>query len=151
LATGAVAFAPSDPSIIYAATGEGVLHSFAKTGLGILKSTDAGKTWTVLGARNFARASVRRIRVHPANPDIVLATASRGGFGRESNEGVPSSPPFGVLRSTNGGANWVRTLAGAATALEIDPTNFNNQYAAIGDTRTPNGVDGDAAGSALNG
>ncbi|MBI4907581.1 MAG: hypothetical protein HY820_28410 [Acidobacteria bacterium] len=151
LATGAVAFAPSDPSIIYAATGEGVLHSFAKTGLGILKSTDAGKSWTVLGARSFARASVRRIRIHPANPNILLATASRAGFGRESTEGLPSSPPFGVLRSTDGGVNWVRTLAGAATALEIDPTNFNNQYAAIGDTRTPNGINNDAAGSALNG
>jgi hypothetical protein len=37
----------------------------------------------------------------------------------------------------------------AGPALEIDPTNFNHQYAAIGDVRT--GVFNDSPGSALNG
>jgi photosystem II stability/assembly factor-like uncharacterized protein len=87
--------------------------------------------------------------VHPTNADIVEAITSRGGFGRDSQEAAPSPPPFGVLKSSDGGATWTRTLAGQATALEIDPTNFDNQYAAIGDVRT--GIFTDSPGSALNG
>ena len=40
-------------------------------------------------------------------------------------------PQFGLRRSTDGGATWVPTLAGQASALEVDPTNFSRQYAAI--------------------
>jgi uncharacterized protein (TIGR03437 family) len=151
LVIGAVAFAPSDPKTIYVGTGEATLPGVTKGGLGMMKSTDGGKTWTLIAASTFARASVRRIRIHPTTPNIVLATVSRGGFGRDANEGMPSSPTFGVVRSNDGGATWTRTLAGQATALEVDPTNFNNQYAAIGEQRTPNGVNNDSPGSALNG
>lgn len=150
LAIGAVAFAPSNPSIIYAATGEAVLSGFAKAGLGILKSIDSGQTWTLLATSSFARTSVRRVRVHPSDPNIMLATASRGGFGRDSQEGAPSPAPFGVLKSTDGGVTWTRTLVGQATALEIDSSNFNNQYAAIGEIRR-GGVNNDTPGAAPNG
>jgi hypothetical protein len=43
----------------------------------------------------------------------------------------PYPPPFGVQRSTDGGVTWALTLAGETTTIEIDPTNFNNQFAAI--------------------
>lgn len=137
LATGAVAFARSSPNVLYAGTGEpGEGDGFQDAGIGVLKSTDGGQSWTLIGQSSFARASVKRLRVHPGTADIVLAATSRGGFGRNSAEGAtPSQPPFGILKSTNGGATWRRTLAGQATALEFDPTNFNNQYAAIGDQR----------------
>ena len=77
LTIGAVAFAPSDSRIVYAGTGEATGPGFTKAGLGMLKSTDGGDTWALVGATNLARAAVRRVRVHPSNPDIVLATASR--------------------------------------------------------------------------
>jgi hypothetical protein len=146
LAIGALAFAPSDPSIIYAATGEAVLSGFAKAGLGILKSVDGGQTWSLLATSSFARTSVRRVRVHPSDPNIVLAITSRGGFGRDSQEGAPSPAPFGVLKSTDGGVSWTRTLAGQATALEIDSSNFDNQYAAIGEIRRSGQVNNDTPG-----
>lgn len=134
LATGAVAFAPSNPGIIYVGTGEAAHdNGFQKAGVGLLKSIDGGRNWTLLAQSIFNRASIMRVRVHPTNPDVVLAIAMRGGFGRESTEFAPSPPPFGVLKSTNGGVTWDRKLAGQATALVMDPTNFNNQYAAIGD------------------
>ena len=44
LATGAIAFAPSDPNVVYVGTGESAGVSFAKVGLGVLKSTDGGDT-----------------------------------------------------------------------------------------------------------
>jgi len=150
LAIGAIAFAPNDPQTIYVGTGEsdgGV--GFEHAGVGILKSTDGGATWTLMAAANFARASVKRIRVHPTDPAVLLAATSRSGMGREAWEAVPSPPPVGVLMSSNGGTTWTRTLAGQATALEIDATNFSNQYAAIADQRL--GVATDSPGSATNG
>src|SRR5262245_1822945 len=65
LVIGAVAFAPSDPTIIYVGTGEATLPGVTKGGLGLMKSADGGKTWTLMAASTFTRASVRRIRVHP--------------------------------------------------------------------------------------
>jgi photosystem II stability/assembly factor-like uncharacterized protein len=135
LAMGAIAFAPSDPLTIYAATGEATGTGPSLSGVGILKSTDGAKTWTLIAASNFARAAVKRIRVHPSNPNLLLAAISRAGFGRDAFEASPNPPPFGILESTDGGVTWVRTLGGQASALEVDPSNFNSQYAAIGDQR----------------
>src|SRR5262245_16031957 len=135
LATGAIAFAPSDPSTIYASTGEATGTGPSLSGVGILKSIDGAKSWTLIAASSFARAAVKRIRVHPSDPNVLLAASSRAGFGRDAFEASPNPPPFGILRSTDGGMTWMRKLGGQASALEVDPTNFNNQYAAIGDQR----------------
>src|ERR1051326_3112136 len=54
LAIGALAFAPGNPAIIYAGTGEpnyGAQDDYY--GAGLLKSTDGGTTWQLLGATNF--------------------------------------------------------------------------------------------------
>src|SRR5215469_5089099 len=135
LATGAIVFAPSDPSIVYAATGEVTGTGPSLSGVGILKSVDGAKSWNLIAASNFARAAVKRLRVHPSNPNVLLAATSRAGFGRDAFEASPNPPPFGILKSMDGGMTWLRTLGGQASALEVDPTNFNNQYAAIGDQR----------------
>jgi len=137
LATGAIAFAPSNPQIIYVGTGEsGIGIGFTHSGVGILKSVNGGQSFALIGQSSFNRAAVKRIRVHPTNPNVVVAATTRAGFGRDNAEGqTPSQPPFGILRSTDGGTTWAQTLPGQATALEVDPTNFNSQYAAIGDQR----------------
>ncbi len=149
LATGSVAFASSDPRIIYVGTGHWAGTGNGKVGVGVLKSTNGGRTWVVLGAASFARTSVRRIRVDPGNADIVLAATTRGGYGRDSQIGAPVAPAYGVQKSSDGGVSWVRTLTGQATALEIDATNFNNQYAAIGDEF--DGMPGEAPGRVADG
>ncbi len=149
LATGALTFAPSDSNVIYVATGEPV-YGMAHTGLGILRSTDAGRTWLLLGASEFNRVAVKRLRVHPTNPGIVMAASQRGGGGRDASRDIRPRPPSGILKSTDGGVTWARTLGGEATALEIDPVNFNNQYTAIGE-QTPGFGALDPPGSAPNG
>jgi photosystem II stability/assembly factor-like uncharacterized protein len=150
LAVGAVAFAPSDPNIIYVGTGEYAGGGgFRHVGVGILKSINAGRTWALLAQEAFARSSVKHLRINPGDANIVLAATSRGGFGRDSREGAPVPPAFGVLRSSDGGNTWTRTLAGQITALEVDSTNFNRQYAAVADQRL--GVLNDTPGAVSNG
>jgi photosystem II stability/assembly factor-like uncharacterized protein len=127
----------ANPNIVYVATGEaaggtGFLHA----GVGLLKSRTGGQTWALLAEGHFSRASVRRLIVDPNDAGVLLAATSRGGFGRDSFEGAPEPPPFGILRSTDGGASWTRTLPGQTSALEADPTNFSRQYAAIAEQRT---------------
>src|SRR6201985_643274 len=46
---GDVAVAPSDPNIVYVASGEGIQRPDLSVGKGIFRSADAGATWTHLG------------------------------------------------------------------------------------------------------
>lgn len=146
LSTGDIAFDPGNPQIVYVGTGEAHGSGMAKGGVGILKSTDGLRTWTVVGATSFARGSVKRLRVNPAKSSELAAASTRGGFGRTSQDFPQSPPPYGILKSSDAGQTWTRTLAGQATALEIDPANFNRQYAAIGENKT-----GQDAGVSANG
>lgn len=130
LATGAIAFAPSNPDIIYVGTGEA---AFSDTygGAGVLKSTNNGATWRLLATTNFTQNSFSDLKVHPTDPNLLIATVCAGSAGRGGSS-RRTLPPRGVYRSTDGAVTWTRYLAGEATDLEIDPTNFNNQFAALG-------------------
>ena len=136
LATGAIAFAPSNPKIVYVGTGECGFSRDAYSGLGLLKSSDGGTTWTLMKSPNLVQASVTGLRVNPTDPNTLIATTSRGNYGRYTDP-MPSPPEYGVLRSTDGGNTWTLTLSGEITEFDADPTNFNNQYAAIGDPNQP--------------
>ncbi len=132
LAIGAVAFAPSNPNIIYAGTGEAPLGGLPYAGLGLLKSTDGGKTWQLLAEATFAGICFSDIKVDPKNPQIVVAAVAQGpsGFGATK----PQAPVGGVFKSTDGGVSWNRSLGlnSWATDLETDPSDFSRQYAALG-------------------
>src|SRR5437762_4578233 len=131
LAMGAIAFAPSDPRTIYAGSGEAVFTGSAYAGRGLLKSTDGGASWQLLATATFAGAAVSDIKVNPSNPSILVASITYGRAGR-GGEFPPTIPSRGIFKSTDGGMRWLRKQAGDATDLEVDPTNFNNQYAGIG-------------------
>ena len=49
---GAIAVAPSDPNIIYVASGEGLHRPDLSVGDGIYRSSDGGKTWAHLSLRD---------------------------------------------------------------------------------------------------
>ena len=143
LSIGVVTFAPGNPDVIYVGTGEYVGTSpSSNVGVGILKSVNGGQSWALLGQSSFNRTTIRRMRVDPNDANVVVAASAMGGSGRErfGSNGALALPQFGVKRSIDGGATWVRTLAGQASALEVDPTNFSRQYAAIFNTN-PNVID----------
>jgi hypothetical protein len=127
---GALAFATSN--IIYAGTGEADFGGTDAAGAGLLKSTDGGLSWQLLPATNFTDISFKRLKVNPTNPAVVLSANTRGFFGRDG-ENAPTPPARGIFKSTNGGTNWSLKIAGEGTALEADATNFQRQYAGLGD------------------
>ncbi len=125
LAMGAVAFAPSNPSIIYAGTGEATFSGASFAGAGLLKSTDAGASWQLLASGTFGGSGFSDLRVDPTNPDVLLAATTGAAF-------AAAFPPTGVFKSTDGGVIWSLKLAGQASDLEVDPTNFSRQFAGLG-------------------
>lgn len=135
---GALALAPSDPQVIYAGTGEANYANHSRYGLGVLKSTDAGDTWELLGGTELAGRCISRLVVHPSDADTVWAAVTRaGGFpelaAAKNHPGAMGD--LGVFKSTDGGQSWAH-LAGlpnlSATDLVLDVANPNVLYAGIG-------------------
>jgi photosystem II stability/assembly factor-like uncharacterized protein len=131
LAMGAIAFAPNRPRIIYAGTGEASFSGDSYAGAGLLKSTDGGASWRAIAVPTFDRLAFSDIAVKPDQARIVLAATTSAGFGRGFSRS-PASPTPGIFRSVDGGAMWIKVLTGEASDLEVNPENFYQQYAGIG-------------------
>jgi photosystem II stability/assembly factor-like uncharacterized protein len=131
---GAIAVAPSDPNIVYVGTGEPDIRSQHSYGIGVFKSTDAGKTWHSIGL--VATRQIGKIVVDPADPNLVYVAAL--GHPYKANH------ERGVYRSTDGGAHWTKILSNAkdpdnvgAVDLALDLQNPRTIYASLWATRRP--------------
>ena len=115
---GDIAVAPSNPDIIYVATGE------QTEGNGVWKSTDAGATWTNVGLRSSKITS--SLLVDPHDASRVYA-AALGDF-------LPSEAR-GIYKSTDGGANWRRVYYRddhwSPYELDFDPNDSHTLVAAV--------------------
>jgi hypothetical protein len=65
---GTIAVAPSNPNIIYAGSGGGIIRPDLSTGDGMYKSTDAGATWTHLGLRDSQMIADLVVDPEPRSP-----------------------------------------------------------------------------------
>ncbi len=123
---GSIALAPTNPSMVWAGTGETfVIRPAHSIGNGIYLSKDAGKTWTNMGLEKTGR--IGRVVVHPKNENVVFAAALGHTYGPQQDRGV--------YKTKDGGKTWNRVLfvdenTGAAD-LAIDPQNPNIIYAAM--------------------
>ncbi len=79
-----VAVDPLHPDTIYILTGDGEMYVGAS--MGILKSTDGGKSWTNTGLvwTVDQRVYAHRLAIHPTNPAIMLAASSLGLYRTEN-------------------------------------------------------------------
>jgi Bacterial Ig domain/Secretion system C-terminal sorting domain len=106
-----VAFDPTNPNIMYLATGDGEAGDAYSTG--IYKSTDGGITWATTGLTFIAgqKKLFSKIIINPTTGAIVV-----GGSG-------------GIYRSINGGTNWTQVSTLGVRDLEAKPADPSVLYA----------------------
>jgi photosystem II stability/assembly factor-like uncharacterized protein len=141
---GAIAVAPSDPSILWVGTGEANNRQSSSWGDGVYKSTDAGKTWAHVGLEDTFH--IGRIAIHPTNPNVVYVAAEGRLWG--------PSKERGVYKTTDGGRTWTQSLAinedTGVSDIAMDPQSPDTLYAAAYERRrTPYGFNGGGPGSAI--
>jgi len=126
---GAIVVAPSDPKIIYVASGEGLQRPDLSVGNGIYKSTDAGKTWQHLGLRDGQQ--IPAMAIDPHDPNRLFAAVLGHPFGANEQRGI--------FRSTDGGKTWERVLYKnentGGSDIEMDPSNPDVLYACLWESR----------------
>ncbi len=126
---GAIAVAPSDPNIIYVASGEGLHRPDLSVGNGIYKSTDAGKSWTHLGLRDGLQ--IPALAIDPRDPNRIFAAVLGHPYGPNEERGL--------FRSTDGGQTWQKLIYKnentGASDVEIDPSNPDIIYASMWEVR----------------
>ncbi len=122
---GDIVIAPSDPNIIYLATGEGNPRNSASVGDGVYKSLDAGRTWKKLGLEHTEK--VPRMRIDARNPDVVYLCALGRTWGPNEDRGL--------YKTTDGGRTWRKILyrnnLTGCSDVDIDPNNANIVYAGM--------------------
>ena len=141
---GAVAITQSNPSIVWAGTGEGNPRNSVSLGEGIYKSLDGGKTWKCMGLQKTR--NIHRIIIDPSNPDVIYAGVMGNPFKEHAERGV--------YKTTDGGETWKLILHTNDTSgvgdMVMDPTNPNkllvNMYQ---HKRTPWSLKGGGSGSGL--
>ncbi len=97
---GHFAIAPSNPNVVWVGTGDPASGRIPIRGFGVLKSTDAGKTWSSMGLEKTRH--IGRIAIHPTNPDVVYVAAM--GYHFSANE------ERGLYKTTDGGRTWDKVL-----------------------------------------
>ena len=155
LSMGSIAFAPSNHSTVYAATGESESVAFdIYYGAGVLKSTDGGLHWTqtcttpsstcpFIGPYNditpfgfftLGGTRITYVAVSPSNPQLVLVAAQTQ-FAQGTTEGV--------YCSDTGGASWTNILPDQLASF-VGFASSGIAYAALGNPfgSSPNAPNG---------
>ena len=128
---GAIEIDPTDATSATVVAGSGRFSSLRRQGgarIGVLRSTDSGKTWAVLDGGGVL-AGVNVAAVAPRGATITIAANDADNASR-----------VGVWRTTNTGAAWTQLSGAAASGLPTgrcsdiagDPTNQARLYAVIG-------------------
>ncbi|MDX1450806.1 MAG: glycosyl hydrolase, partial [Acidimicrobiia bacterium] len=103
--------------MIYVGTGSAEPRGNVSPGRGMYRSTDAGKTWSLIGLEQAGQ--IGRVQVHPDDPDHVYVAAVGNVFGRNEERGV--------FESTDGGETWEKILyvndSVGVVDLSMDPSN----------------------------
>ena len=108
-----LAIAPGEPQTVYLGTGSGVI-----------KSTDGGATWRAANGDLFEGESAGE-RDHRMLEGYVYSLVVDP---RDSETVYAGTWKQGLLKTTNGGASWLRLGPGAVGALVLDPNDSETIY-----------------------
>lgn len=115
LASGALAFDPSNSNIIYYGTGEQHYSGDCQYGDGLFRSADGGSTWAKIALKSVVGSYISRVLVSASNPDIIHLGSN-----------------LGCLRSTDAGATWTVMLGQSdCNDLVCSPASPSVIFAAI--------------------
>jgi len=122
---GDVVVAPSNPNVLYVASGEGLQRPDLSVGDGMYKSADGGKTWSHQGLKDGQQ--IGGLAIDPKNENRVFAAVLGHPYGPNKERGI--------YRTTDGGKNWNNVLFidenTGAVQVFIDPINTNVVYATM--------------------
>ena len=122
---GDVAVDQNDANIVWVGTGEANIFRASVSGTGIYKSSDAGKSWKLMGLKDSG--TIARIVIHPKNSDVVYVAVPGHEWTRNEERGI--------FKTTDGGKNWAKVFfindyTGAAD-LVMDPENPDTLWASM--------------------
>ena len=150
---GSLAMDPSDPTTIYAGSGEPSGSSDSEAGLGLFVSHNSGDTWSqVPGSTAVAKdRSIAAILVDPNDSNKLWIGTALARHGSSSVNGgrrtPPDAPELGIYKSTNGGSTFTLEFSrpadptppatgsdfftGGVRRLAFDPNDDSQIYASI--------------------
>lgn len=106
---GAIAVDPQNPDVVWVGGGETDIRGNTSHGDGLWKSTDAGRTWTMLG---FKYDHISTIRIHPSNANIAYI----GVYG----DPFKPTDARGLFKTTDGGRSFQKVLFDGDSAGVVD-------------------------------
>ncbi|HTB31805.1 MAG TPA: hypothetical protein VK808_07250, partial [Bacteroidia bacterium] len=121
LAVNDIAINPLDTNIMYMATGDGdaAYALYTPTTVGVLKSSDAGKTWSPSGlyynisSTGPSISTCNELLLNPVDTNVIFCATTAG-----------------LFLSTNSGNYWTNVLPGAQVYdVEYEPGNYKVIYA----------------------
>ena len=106
---------PNNSNILYLATGDS--DGKDTYSIGVLKSIDGGLTWSATGLMYSVNQSytIAKLLIDPNNSQVVYAATSNG-----------------LMKTTDGGVNWVSIKSNGFKDIEFKPFNSNTIYATNG-------------------
>ncbi len=127
IAVGAIAVQPGNSNVLLVGTGEANSSADSYYGLGILRSTDGGNSWSLItsannGLRSFQGLAFAKIAFSSDNPSLVIAATAAASEGTlVGAENPPNTPANcsnssitatcrGLYYSLDGGFTWNQSI-----------------------------------------
>jgi hypothetical protein len=126
---GSLIFDPTDPTgnTLYVGTGEANGSGDSEAGVGLYKSTDLGRSWSLVpGSLSVANGrAIATIAVDPVNPKHMFIGTAVARHGSSSSNGGRFTPPgaaaVGLYESNDGGSTF--TLAFSLPSDVVNPNS----------------------------
>ncbi len=163
LAIGALALAPSNPTILYVGTGEASNSADSFFGVGVYRINNANTTADLTGPINplittgtttaityncFTGRAISKILVHPTDPATIFVSTATGTGGVGGNALTNTVPPLalrGVFRSTNATAaaaavTFTKLIVNTDGSLDVPGTGNTSIFDMVLEPGNPNNL-----------